>query len=113
MTTLPELIDHARSAHDIPCVSIDLLQELEVEQIPRSGTSRNLKRVDWKPVFIFVDVISNILQLRTAFHSGTDDGEIRWTIQHTAAGGADYIAVISFIKDRAQVWNNKSTCERT
>ena len=104
IVSLPDFINHAETAHGIPCISVDLNQEFYIEQITRPGNSQMLRKVDWKPVFIFLKTTSNIFRLRTIFDSAHDGrGRIRWTIQEGSSSGANHIAMISFVKSPLQV----------
>ena len=104
VVALQDFINHAESAHGIPCISVDLNQEFYIEQITRPGNFQMLRKVDWKPVFIFVKTTSNIFRLRTIFDSAFDgEGRIRWTIQDSSSSGGDHIAMISFVNGPLEV----------
>lgn len=104
--SLARLVDHAQTAHGIPCISVELGKEFDVEQLIGGGSAQNVARVTWKPVFMLVKATSNVFLLRTA----SDSGKIRWTIQdiliYRSSRIGDHVAVISFIQGPSQVWKN-------
>ena len=110
MVSLPGLTSHAQTAHEIPCLSVDLFQEFDIEQIiipSAAGNAHNFAGVNWKPVMISLKATAHIFQLQTTVDSAAGNSKIKWAIQDRSEPAGDYVAVISFVKDSSRVGNDE------
>ena len=116
LVSMPRLMDHAKFIHKIACLSVDLHEEFEVKQVIKSETDGQkpvkLARVNWEPVFLFIEGTRHIFQLNTKFFDSNHfpnakcGCKVGWEMQERSSSGGAYVGRISFIKDSSQVVKN-------